>query len=218
MVESNTAGSGAARDSGSSSRVDARRNRDRLLDAAALVLSRELDPTLAQIADVAGLSRATAYRHFADVDALRVALSRDAEQIGRDLLQGRLAALFAGGEEGLAPIAEQMTELLAEGLRLRNRWTASISNEPPHDAGLVKTFSPIARGLLRRGQLRGEFRSDINLDLTSEALASLAIYAARTLGLQATCRGHGTWTPAESNRQVSVWIGRISYKSHSSGV
>ena len=161
------------------SRSDARRNRDRLLDAAALVLARDQDPTLAEIAEVAELSRATAYRHFDDVAAVREALAGDAEQVGRDFLRVRLQRLFTGGDEAQAPVADQMTDLLVDGLKLRHRWTVAIASEPIQDWPMIETFSPIARGLIRRGQLRGEMRDDIDLDLASEALSSLSLYVAR---------------------------------------
>lgn len=160
------------------SRADVRRNRDRILDAAALVLSRDANASLATIADAADLSRATAYRHFADVDAVRAALLAEAEEIGRGLLQEHLEAMFSPENEH-RPSIEVIDELLALSFPLRHRWTIAIANEPVWDAGLVSTFAPIARGFLRRGQLRGEFRDDLDTDVVGEALAALAIYAVR---------------------------------------
>ncbi|MDO9356068.1 MAG: TetR family transcriptional regulator [Solirubrobacteraceae bacterium] len=156
-------------------RDDARRNRDRILDAAALAFARDSAATLASIADAAGLSRATAYRHFADVDAVHAALLEEAQQVGRDLIQHQLPEMF---EDGM-PVLETIERVLRSAIPLQHRWTVAISNEPVADAGLIDTFSSFAQAFLRRGQLSGELRDDLDLEVVAEALVSLALYAVR---------------------------------------
>lgn len=159
-------------------RADARRNRERMLDAAAVVLSRDGDASLADIADEAKLSRATAYRHFADVESIRAALASEAEAIGRDLLRDKLARLYSD-DGAQTSVLDEITEILQVAIPLEHRWTAAISGQPVHDEGLIKTFAPMARAFLLRGQGRGEFREDLDLDVVSEGLIAITLYAVR---------------------------------------
>ncbi|MDQ8047073.1 MAG: hypothetical protein AAGC46_19260 [Solirubrobacteraceae bacterium] len=159
-------------------RADARRNRERMLDAAAVVLSRRADASLVEIADEAQLSRATAYRHFADVESIRAALAEEAEAIGRDLLRDKLARLYAD-DGAQVSVLDEILEILQAALPLEHRWTAVISGQPVHDEGLIKTFAPMARAFLLRGQGRGEFRDDLDLDVVSEGLIAITMYAVR---------------------------------------
>lgn len=158
-------------------RADARRNRDRILDAAALTLSQNADASLADIADAAGLSRATAYRHFPDVDAVRAALTEEASQVGRAFIQEHLVPLFSEGGRGLK--IDDLADILRVALPLEHRWTTAISSEPIPDEGLIKTFTPMARALLKRGQQDGEFRADIDADVVGESIIALSLFAVR---------------------------------------
>lgn len=158
-------------------RADARRNRDRILDAAATTLARNADASLADIADAAGLSRATAYRHFPDVDAVRAALTDEASQVGRAFIQEHLVPLFAEGGRGLR--VDDLTEILRAALPLKHRWTTAISSEPVPDAVLISTFAPMSRAMLKRGQQDGEFRADIDAEVVGESIIALSLFAVR---------------------------------------
>lgn len=158
-------------------RADAVRNRDKILDAAAVTLARNADASLADIADASGLSRATAYRHFADIDAIKAALLEEAGEVGKVFLRDQLTPIFAEADRGLT--ADDLLEILRAALPLRHRWTVAISNEPVPDEGLIKTFGPMCKALLRRGQLRGEFRADLDPEVTGEAVIALSLYAVR---------------------------------------
>lgn len=58
-------------------RVDARRNREQILEAAGRLLIQSPDATLGDIAAAAGVSRSTVYRHFRTRQALRDELPKD---------------------------------------------------------------------------------------------------------------------------------------------
>lgn len=59
-----------------STRADSRRNRQLILDAAAATLLHDPGASISDVAEQAGLTRATVYRHYADRDALLQALAR----------------------------------------------------------------------------------------------------------------------------------------------
>jgi TetR/AcrR family transcriptional repressor of mexCD-oprJ operon len=149
-----------------------------MLDAAAIALAANAGASVADIADQAGLSRATAYRHFPDTDSIRAALAKEAEEVGRELVQERLAALFDDSADGV-PILDMVMQTIEAALPLRHRWTIAISGQPVPDDGLITTFAPMARAVLRRGQVRGEIREDLDLDVTAEALIAITLYAVR---------------------------------------
>lgn len=87
-------------------RADARRNRDAILRAAAELFATTPDPSISEVARAAGVTRVTVYRHFADRDALLLALvSQHADQLVPLLLDAVVDL----------PLAEAMTRL-AEGV------------------------------------------------------------------------------------------------------
>lgn len=55
---------------GSAMRADAQRNRERILDAAAIAFARDRDAALSAIGKLAGIGQGTLYRHFPDREAL----------------------------------------------------------------------------------------------------------------------------------------------------
>lgn len=82
-------------------RADARRNRERLLDAAtALILELGTDPPLDAVARRAEVGIGTLYRHFPDRDALLHAVAELAMDRAIDAAETALATA-AGGDEAL---------------------------------------------------------------------------------------------------------------------
>jgi AcrR family transcriptional regulator len=159
-----------------SPRADARRNRDRILEAGSALLSANPSATLADIAQAAGISRATVYRHFTDVEALRAALLDEAQEVGRELLREHLPPML--GPTGSAT-ADELLDLFRTAVPMEHRWTKVMAGDAHPDAAFIESFAPVARGLVKRGQARGDFRADLDLDLTAEALISLAMFIVR---------------------------------------
>ncbi len=158
-------------------RADARRNREAILDAAARVLSQKRSPTLIEIASAAGISRATIYRHFSDVEAIREELLAEVHELSRDLLRTHLAEGLQSGE----PFPVWVTKLMREGLPIRTRYAEALAKEPKQDEGSIAMFQPVFKALIRQSQQRGEMRADRDAGLMAEALIAVGFYAARRI-------------------------------------
>lgn len=159
-----------------SSRADARRNRDRILETGAALLAANPQASLGDIAQAANVSRATVYRHFPDLDSLRAALVEEAHERGRDLLRERIPPMLG---TAAGPIVGEMLDLVRTALGLEHRWTKMKAGEPDPNADFVAAFAPVGRAVIKRGQARGEFRADLDIDLTCEALIAIVMFAVR---------------------------------------
>jgi AcrR family transcriptional regulator len=144
-------------------RADARRNRDRVLEAARAAFGAEgSDVSLDEIARRAGVGAGTVYRHFATKEALfeAVVFDRMEELVeeGRALLDdpdpGRAFSCFIErlGREGARK--RDLVEALAyDGIHLQLG-----------EAPILRALTDVLAELLRRAQLAGTVRSDINVD------------------------------------------------------
>lgn len=105
-------------------RADAQRNRDRILEAALIELTRSADAPLSVIAKRAGVGQGTLYRNFDSREALVLELFRhETQQVAQyavDLLQTHTPevalrawlerlAQYAMTKTGLAPVIRQVT-------------------------------------------------------------------------------------------------------------
>lgn len=82
-----------------------RRNRQALLDAAQALLAQGRAPTLAEAADLAEISRATAYRYFSSSEQLQNEAALDA--IAKAIPEG-----LAGGSDGAADATRAVRDLV----------------------------------------------------------------------------------------------------------
>jgi AcrR family transcriptional regulator len=92
-----------------STRRDAQRSREAILTAARELLTADADASFAEIAHVAGLGQATVYRHFADRQALLVALAERT-------LDG-LEAQLASDPEEPPELEDLLRRIVAEQVR-----------------------------------------------------------------------------------------------------
>jgi AcrR family transcriptional regulator len=144
-------------------RADARRNRDRVLEAARTAFGAEgSDVSLDEIARRAGVGPGTVYRHFATKEALFEAvvfdrmgeLVEEARLLSGDPDSGRAFASFVErlGREGARK--RDLVEALAhDGIRLQLG-----------EAPIVRALIDALAELLRRAQRAGAVRSDISVD------------------------------------------------------
>jgi AcrR family transcriptional regulator len=145
-------------------RADARRNRERLIEAAQLLFrERGLDVSVAEIAEAAEVGRGTLFRNFASKQALIEAIVAErmyeAAAYGQDLLQSEDPgdALF----DFLAQMVgrQQLDRALFEAID--ETWLGKETIAPAHRA----VFEVLER-LLVRAQEAGAVRGDVGaLDL-----------------------------------------------------
>jgi AcrR family transcriptional regulator len=141
-------------------RADAARNRERLLEAASLCFrERGLEVGVSEIAERAGVGRATLFRNFPTKNALVIAIIveriREAVSTGRTLLDsgephGKLLATL------IAPIAEgqQLDRALFEGLAAEE-WLANSEIEAAH-RDMIEVIDALIAADHAAGTVRGD--------------------------------------------------------------
>jgi TetR/AcrR family transcriptional regulator, mexCD-oprJ operon repressor len=137
-------------------RVDARRNRDRVLEAALHLLAERPTASLQEIADAAGVGRRTLYRRFPS----RTALLTHIEDSAVQEIDTALAAARPG-DDSAQEAFERVTDAVV-GLAQRYRLLALA----PHlwEAGETRTtlvLHTCLRDLITRGQEEAHFRTDL---------------------------------------------------------
>jgi AcrR family transcriptional regulator len=144
-------------------RADARRNRDRVLEAARAAFAAEgSDASLDEIARLAGVGAGTVYRHFATKEALFEAVVFD--RIGELIEEARTLS----DDPDPGPAFSSFVELLArEGARKRDL-VETLSSDGIHlqlgGAPIVRALIEVLAELLGRAQHAGAVRSDIGVD------------------------------------------------------
>jgi AcrR family transcriptional regulator len=144
-------------------RADARRNRERVLEAARSAFGAGgSDVSLDEIARRAGVGAGTVYRHFASKEALFEAVVFD--RIGELVEEAR--ALSDDPDPGRA-FSSFVERLGREGARKRDLVEA-LADDGIHlelgEAPIVQALIDVLAELLRRAQHAGAVRSDISVD------------------------------------------------------
>jgi TetR/AcrR family transcriptional repressor of mexCD-oprJ operon len=150
-------------------RADARRNVEKILEAAVACLSRDPEASVGEIARAAGVGRVTLYGHFGSREALiEAALTRvldEGDQV--------LAAVDLSGEprDALRAFIESGWLLMAQAGAVLD---AARETLPP---GRIQALhaKPAQRvdDIIRRGQSEGVFRADLPASWLTSALHHL---------------------------------------------
>ena len=145
-------------------RVDAQRNRDRILEAArALVAETGVDATMEDIARHAGVAVGTLYRHFPAKEDLVAAVVEDSLAQMASLTEGALASVHAGAPPGPA-IGELFREIAVRHATDQAFKSAAGRLDVDSEIAAAPPGSPIARSvaaiteLLERAQIAGQVR------------------------------------------------------------
>ena len=155
-------------------RIDAERNRRVLLGAAAGALARNPEASLSEVARLAGLTRATLYRHFGSRERLLEALKDDALDSAAE------AVAAARVEEGAAleALRRVITAITSLGGRFWPLLMDGADRDPEFLHSRAQAFAPVL-GIIERGQMSGQIRTDISPQWAVTALTALLAAAVR---------------------------------------
>jgi AcrR family transcriptional regulator len=145
-------------------RSDARRNRQRILDAAVEVFSEQgVEAQIDDVARRADLGVGTIYRHFPTKEALVTELVR---RKFRQFAANAREALTAEGEpfDVLADMLRANAELCARDASLQHALTGPGESAWTHAQAEIDELSGLVGELVRRAQQAGAMRRDIGVD------------------------------------------------------
>lgn len=135
-------------------RADAKRNRDRLLDAAIeLILEVGGEPSRDSLAERAGVGIGTLYRHFPDQQSLLHAVFRQA--LDRSIAAGEAA--LSETPDSFEALRQYMHGAIDNGIGVANLIYPLL--DKPHPDLRVRAESLI-RTMIDRGKSQGRLRSD----------------------------------------------------------
>ncbi len=164
--------------SGPGERADARRNASRILDATAELLATHPGASLEQVAERAGVSRATVYHHFTNRDRLLDALTT------RSVGEVAAAVQSARPDEDGAAVA--MERVLAATWQVVGRYRGLVMVNPTRleraelRARLEPALSPL-RTLIGRGQSSGAFDPELPVEWLIGILTDIIHAASRAV-------------------------------------
>jgi AcrR family transcriptional regulator len=143
-------------------RADARRNRERVLEAARAVFSDQgRDAQMDDVARRAEVGVGTVYRHFPTKEALIAALIADAFE--RILGAASDALAVDDPWEGFEQVLWRGAEIMA-GDRALSEVFAAQPGPGPEDMAVVQALQQTVGELIRRAQAAGVLREDLIVD------------------------------------------------------
>ena len=136
-------------------RADVERNRAAIIAGAITLLGRSPNASMQQIAESAGVNRATLYRHFTNREQLVTALHEEAVEaaaaLGRDL-----------PSEG--PVVPALNTYLDDAITIGERYRFILMyrrTDPAMFDAEARASAPVVRAI-RRGQQQGEIDGRLN--------------------------------------------------------
>ncbi|MFC0681269.1 TetR/AcrR family transcriptional regulator [Lysobacter korlensis] len=157
-------------------RADARRNIERILDAAETLLGRDPSASMGDIAAEAGLGRVTVYGHFGSRQALVEAVVRRALlEVDAALQDVDLSGDAGAALERLIQATWQLTVRSGRLLIAAEEALPASTIREMHQGGLEDRV----RDFIASAQRRGEFRSDLPTDWF-QAIFHAVVHAAST--------------------------------------
>ncbi len=158
-------------------RADARRNRERILDAAADVLGADPGAGMEAIAERARMSRATLYRHFDSREEIVDVIRQEALARGQEILGEVLAPFMTGSTDVTAH--EVLDRLLRFAVTEDTRYRRLMARDPQRVEELLLFFRPVCDAFVLEGQRRGELDDAVPAATLARALEALVLGAMR---------------------------------------
>lgn len=142
------------------------RTRAVILDAAARVLGRRVDAAMADIADEAGVGRATLYRHFPTRESLLQGVA--------DSGTAELAEAFAAADLDELTVERAIVRVTSIFLRTGAKYAALLAHFEEHrdPAAKQQVIRPV-RDVIDRGIADGVLRTDLPSDVLFEMFTAL---------------------------------------------
>jgi TetR/AcrR family transcriptional repressor of mexCD-oprJ operon len=135
-------------------RLDARRNLESIIDAARRTFAADPRASMQQVAEAAGLHRATVHRHFASRDDLLNALQTRATE------ESLTALRDVRTEEG--PAADALRRATRAFVGIADRWQLARYAAMHQEGPAVEEIRKRMTDLIGRGQREGAVRDDLN--------------------------------------------------------
>lgn len=162
-------------------RADAVRNVRRIVEVAARLLGEDPQAGMNEVAEAAGVSRATVYRHFAGRTVLLDAIWRQAVE------QGEQALARCRPQEGSA--TDALRRLVDAWLDIAERYSfAQLAAQPEPSPSQQarehqrRVFRDPLLALIARGQTTGEFTAVLSPQWSSRVFGALILAGARAVG------------------------------------
>jgi AcrR family transcriptional regulator len=153
-------------------RIDARRNREAVIDAALDLLSERPNATMAAIAELSGVGRTTLYRHFSSREELVRALFE------RVVAEAKEATLSVASRE--APAAEILRDLGPAIIRIGRKFQFLEGLRSLGDVVIEESMFDEAdpvRLFVKAAQQRGEIRPELPVQWMLGSINALAMTA-----------------------------------------
>lgn len=155
-------------------RIDVERHQRALLAAAADVLARDPESSMADVAQAANLTRATLYRHFSNRQTLLDAIQAEAlTRASETLFECRL-----DDGNALEVLRRVIGALGKHGMRFRIILMKASDASARFRTQRDQVLAPVV-DVVKRGQREGDIRADLSAEWVVTAMASLLIAAVR---------------------------------------